>query len=343
MVTVNSPGSSRSTYTQLAHSAWNGFHLADIVFPAFAFVMGVSASLALERHQEARRSTLLIRAARRAFLLVLIGVLLNYLNPLGSGPLRYPGVLQRLGLSYLVAFLIIGFLPLWAQVATAGALLGVQWLVLTHLHVPGFGAGVLTSDGNAAGYIDRLVFGRAHMYHHLAYDPEGLLGTAGTAVTALLGAWAGRWLSRSSGKVTTPGLAIAAIAGMGVARWWATALPINKRLWTPSYVLWTAGIVGLALAALWELVEVRGLRGLRHPWVALGTNSLVFYVLGELGDRALTVTHVGPLTTHAWTFEHWFGSFGTPSQASLMWSLVFVAACGALTTALYRRGITLRL
>ena len=346
MVLVNNPGSSRG-WKQLNHAAWNGATLADLVFPGFLFVMGVSISLAFARRRAAPAFRMPVAArqiVRRALLLIAIGVVLNWLNPLTGGALRYPGVLQRIGLAYLVAAMVVLLLPLPGQLVVGAALMGGYWLALLHFHVPGHGAGVLTPAGNFAGWVDRSVFGQAHLYRHAPYDPEGLASTADAVVSVLAGVWAGEWLRRRgrSGEAAAA-LAAVAVAVLGVAWWWRQWLPLNKRLWSPSYTLWTAGWLALALAVLWGLIEVRGWRWMRQPWAILGANALLLYIVTELGDRVTQVTHVGQLTVHAWTYDRWFASWLTAVPASLAWSVSFLAIWGLACSLLYRRGVFLRL
>ena len=346
MVLVNNPGSNDG-WGQLNHAAWNGATLADLVFPGFLFVMGVSISLAFARRQadpSFRAPRMAAKIVRRALLLILIGVILNWLNPLTGGALRYPGVLQRIGLVYLAAALVVLFLPLPGQLIVGAALMGGYWFALLHFHVPGHGAGVLTPSGNLAGWVDRSVFGQAHLYRHAPYDPEGLASSAAAVVSVLAGAWAGEWLRRRGRSAeAAAGLAAAAVASLGVAWWWRQSLPFNKRIWSPSYTVWTAGWFALALALLWVLIELRGWRWIRQPWGVLGANALLLYVATELGDRLTQVTHVGQLTVHAWTYDRLFASWLTTLPASLAWSVAFLAIWGVVVAVLYRRGLFLRL
>jgi predicted acyltransferase len=336
MIFVNDPGSDRG-WRQLQHAPWNGFTLADIVFPAFVFVMGTALALSSKRPTFGR-------ILRRSLALVAIGVVLNWANPLTGGPLRYPGVLQRIGLAYLVVALLVGRLPLVAQAVVAVALLGGYGWALLHVSVPGAGAGVVTPVGNLAGYVDRTVFGQAHLYRHAPYDPEGLISTSGAVVTALFGAWAGLWVRRHRrSAITTLGLFAAGTAALGTGWWWGRSLAFNKRLWSPAYTLWSAGWILLVLAVLWEIIEVRGWRWLRQPWQVLGFNALVLYVVTELGDRLLRVTHVGRLTAHAWSYQRWFAPHWSTDVASVLWSVAFVAVFGGASWLLYRRGLSIRL
>jgi predicted acyltransferase len=205
--------------------------------------------------------------------------------------------------------------------------------------VPGHGAGVLTPDGNLAGWLDRTILGARHVYANGPYDPEGLLSTLPAVVTVLIGFWAGDWVWRQtdiSARVTrrllTAGLALAAA---GAA--WHPLFPINKKLWTGSYVLFTGGCALVLLAATYQLVEVRGFRRLGRPFEILGLNAILAYMASEELASVLSQTHAKP-----WLYSHVFSAFGGPVLGSLTFSLALAGTMWVLLTPLYRRRIFLK-
>src|SRR5205823_2966873 len=178
--------------------------------------------------------------------------------------------------------ILVLYTPRRAQLATGAALLVGYFALMTLVPVPGHGAGVLSPDGNLAGFIDRAVLGAKHVYGNGPYDPEGLLSTLPAIVTALIGFWTGDWIrqqrvtSAVTKRLTYTGLALAAA---GVA--WSPLFPINKKLWTSSYVLFTGGCALVLLALTYQLVEVHGFRKLGRPFEILGLNAILVYVASE--------------------------------------------------------------
>ena len=287
MIVVNNPGNWDAVFPQLVHAPWNGATFADLIFPTFIFIMGTAMALGLPLPEaQAERSAVYRRVVWRAVLLVAMGLALNaaaaWPHP---GAARIPGVLQRIGATYLVA---AGF-ALSARdrpllVIVSGLLL-LHWAVLV---IP-FGANTATSlapGENIAAIVDRALFGT----HTLTStgDPEGALGLLSSVATALLGVAVGRWLRRRSSTPLTavPGLALAGAAALAVAYAWSFLLPFNKSLWTGSFALLGAGAAVLSLAAC-MLLERPGRSLVLEPLMWLGTNPLAVYFLSELLANAL--------------------------------------------------------
>jgi len=193
MVLVNNPGTWRAVYAPLRHAEWHGWTPTDLVFPFFLFVVGVAIPLALGRRVAAgeSRASIVARAARRSAIIVALGLLLHAIPDFDLAALRIPGVLQRIGVCYLVAALVFLTTGWRTQAALVAALLAAYWAALTLVPVPGFGVGRLDPEGNLAAYIDRAVFGR-HVWRLVpVYDPEGLLSTVPAVATTLVGVLAG--------------------------------------------------------------------------------------------------------------------------------------------------------
>ena len=274
--------------TQLKHVDWNGFQAYDLIFPLFLFMAGVSTPYSLTRRlTEGARAEVCRKIVQRGLILVLLGIIYNNgLQWKGLENMRLGSVLGRIGLAGMFAQLIFAFnfetpKRLWYWLA--GILLG-YWAVMSFGHAPGFAAGDLTMEGNFASYVDRLLLpGKLHKKIH---DPEGLLAMIPAIGNALLGILAGLWLRRSadeaSGDRKAAGLAIAGFALLAVGGLWSFVFPLNKNLWTSSFVLWTCGWGSLLLALFYWTIDVRGwLRGFGAFFAVIGMNSVLIYLSGK--------------------------------------------------------------
>ena len=270
---------------QLKHVEWNGFQAYDLIFPLFLFMAGVSTPYSLTRRlTEGARSEVIRKVIQRGLILVLLGIIYNNgLQWKGLENMRLGSVLGRIGLAGMFAQLIFVFnfespKRLWYWLA--GILLG-YWALMSFGHAPGFSPGDLTMEGNFASYVDRLMLpGKLHKGIH---DPEGLLAVLPAIGNALLGILAGLWLRRSAEEVSgdrkAAGLALAGLALLSVGGLWNFVFPLNKNLWTSSFVLWTCGWGSLLLALFYWTIDVRGwARGFGAFFAVIGMNSVLIYM-----------------------------------------------------------------
>ena len=270
---------------QLKHVDWNGFQAYDLIFPLFLFMAGVSTPYSLTRRlTEGARGEVIRKVIQRGLILVLLGIIYNNgLQWKGLENMRFGSVLGRIGLAGMFAQLIFAFnfeapKRLWYWLA--GILLG-YWAVMSFGHAPGFAAGDLTMEGNFASTVDRLLLpGKLHKGNH---DPEGLLAVIPAIGNALLGILAGLWLRRSpeeaSGDRKAAGLAIAGVVLLAVGGLWSFVFPLNKNLWTSSFVLWTCGWGSLLLALFYWMIDVRGwARWFGAFFAVIGMNSVLIYM-----------------------------------------------------------------
>jgi len=270
---------------QLKHVDWNGFQAYDLIFPLFLFMAGVSTPYSLTRRlTEGARGEVVRKIIQRGLILVLLGIIYNNgLQWKGLENMRLGSVLGRIGLAGMFAQLIFVFnyetpKRLWTWLA--GILLG-YWAVMSFGHAPSFAAGDLTMEGNFASYVDRLFLpGKLHKGIH---DPEGLLAVIPAIGNALLGILAGLWLRRSpeeaSGDRKAAGLALAGLALLAVGGLWSFVFPLNKNLWTSSFVLWTCGWGSLLLSFFYWTIDVRGwLRSFGAFFAVIGMNSVLIYM-----------------------------------------------------------------
>jgi predicted acyltransferase len=347
MLLVNNPGSWDHVYPPLDHAEWNGWTPTDLIFPFFLFIVGVALAMSLARRRDrgASRSELLRKIVIRSLVIIAVGILLNGFPRYDLATLRLPGVLQRIGLVYLVSASVWVLLPLRAVVALVLVLLSGYWALMTLVPVPGFGPGHLEPVGNLAQYLDQLLL-RGHMWRP-EWDPEGLLSTMPAIATCLLGALTGEWLqhSRPTARVAAilllAGVALTA-AGLGWGHWF----PINKSLWTSSYVVFTAGAALILLAACYWLIETGGVEGWARPAYVFGVNPLLAFVGSGLMARILGRMQVGSgegaIPLQRWLYERLCASWAGPLNGSLVYAMGFVGLWLLLMWPVYRRGWRIR-
>ena len=269
---------------QFTHPAWNGFHFYDLIFPLFLFMAGVATPYSVGRELEKgkTRKELLWRVIKRGLLLVLLGIIYN--NGLEIRPLseiRFPSVLGRIGLAYMFANIIYLYAKQRGQIIWFCALLIGYWLLLKFNSAPGFPRGDLTMEGNFASYIDRSIIpGKLYLGIH---DPEGLVSTIPAICTGLLGIFAGNYLKNSPMRKHTRALriAIAGIISLALALMWNLVFPINKNLWTSSFVLLTGGLSLLLLALFYYIIDVLEYKRWAFFFRVIGMNSILIYMSGR--------------------------------------------------------------
>ena len=354
MILVNN--GSGPSYAPLRHAEWDGWTPTDLVFPFFLFIVGVSITLALSKRRddpETRRSAL-IKVFRRSAVIFLLGLFLSRFpffrenwrevqDPETwwrlTARLRIPGVLQRIALCYLATSLIFLNTRVKGQVVAVAALLGGYWLLMRYVPVPGFGAGDLARGHDLAAYLDRLLLTPEHLYK-TDYDPEGLLSTLPAIATTLLGVLAGHWLrSGRDGYEVDSGLFVAGSACVVLGLAWGTVFPINKALWTGSFVLLTGGLAMVGLAACYWLVDLRGYRRWAYPFRVFGANAITAYALAAMGARLLNMPFVAraegkPTSVHNLIHHDYLLANLSPLNASLGYALLLVFGCFLVVAAM---------
>ncbi len=352
MILVNNPGSWDAVHPPLLHAAWNGCTVADLVFPCFIFILGVAMPFAFSRRLASghERAALDRRIWRRAASLVALGLVLNAIASLPAiASLRIPGVLQRIGVVYLLGAFIVLHTGALMRLAVAGLLLLGHWALLVLVPFGGHAAGVVVADRNLAAVVDRAVFG-AHTLT-ASGDPEGLLGTLPAIGSALLGSLAGDWLRGStSTDRRLGGLVGGGIVALGLGVAWSFAWPLNKSLWSGSYALVTAGLAALLFALCFLLIDVWHVRRWARPLVWLGMNPLAIYFLAELVghliDRPWVPDGATWTTPKSWFFWEVLRPRIAPplddAGASLTFAVLTVVVWTLLAGALYRRNVRLQ-
>ena len=379
MLLVNNPGNHDAVYAPLRHSPWNGCTIADLVFPFFLFVVGITTTMSLATMVQRGGDDAAIRARiwRRAAVLFGIGVLLNWFPFYQSGAipwtahpnpfdrvverlmlLRIPGVMQRIAVAYLAAALLARRASSRTLVVVTAVVLIAYWGLLTVVPVPGEGMnGALLLDQPSrtiVAHADRALFDwtRWGLGNHLwdsalTWDPEGALSTFPAIATVLLGVLCGRWMIAPERLNRLRGLLVAGIATTIVGWCWGQVFPINKALWTSSYVLFSAGIAAIVLAAISAILDRWPDAGWARPLVIFGENPLIAYAGSELAHRILHSSIKIPIDGHRvgtdeWTVHLLENAGLSPEAASLAWSLLFIAGWLFVLSRFSRRRLVVR-
>jgi predicted acyltransferase len=352
MILVNNAGDEPSTYWPLRHAEWNGWTPTDLVFPFFLFIVGVamafSFSSRLQRGES--RPRLLGHVLWRGLALFALGMFLNgFPNRYHLDSWRVYGVLQRIAVCYVIT----AMLALWADwrgwmVTAAGCLLG-YWILMRFVPVPGFGMPthdipLLDPDRNIVAWLDRQLLA-GHLYEGTR-DPEGVLSTIPALGTSLLGLLTGQWL-RSARSATSKvlGLAMFGLTGVVAGKIFDQWFPINKKLWTSSYVLFTAGLAMLFLTLCYWIVDVKQWRGLwTKPLLVFGMNAIAAYCFAEVISHLLDHMHTaGGIAWQDFIYQRRFAPLASPANASLLYALAYVLVCWMAMSVLYRRGIFVKI
>ena len=352
MILVNNAGDGSNSYWPLEHAEWNGWTPTDLVFPFFLFIVGVAMAFSFSSrlsHGESRQK-LLGHVLWRGLALFALGLFLNgFPNRYHLDSWRVYGVLQRIAICYVIS----AILALWTDwrtwiVAAAGCLVG-YWILMRFVPVPGFGVPtrdipLLDPDRNLAAWLDRQLLA-GHLYEGTR-DPEGVLSTIPAVATCLLGMLTGRWLrSARSTQSKALGMALFGIIGVVAGEILNLGFPINKKLWTSSYVIFTAGLALLCLALCYWIADAKRWRGLwTKPFLVFGMNAIAAYVFAEVISHL--VDHLHNSSGISWqelVYQRMFVPLASPANASLLYALAYVLVCWAAMWVLYRKGIFLKI
>jgi predicted acyltransferase len=345
MVLVNNPGSWEHIYWPLEHAAWHGWTPTDLVFPFFLFIVGVSITLALGKRLELGGSNrdVYLKIIKRTLIIFAVGLFLNGFPYFSLAELRIPGVLQRIAVCYFFASVIFLNTKLRTQIAIIIGLLLGYWLLVKFVPAPGYAAGDLTKEGSLPSYVDRVVFGKHVWAQAKVYDPEGLLSTIPALATTLIGVLTGHWLRTEKTRYEkAAGMFVVGAICVAIGWAWNAFFPINKALWTSSYVLFTGGLALQFLAFCYWLIDIKGYRRWAKPFEVFGLNAIALYVVADLIAVSLGLIKVGEGSLSGWIYDHVFASWASPVNASLAFALCFVLVCLVLMWILYRRRIFLK-
>ena len=341
MILVNNPGSWAQVYAPLQHAEWHGWTPTDLVFPFFVS-LPLSFGKRLERGDS--RRALLGHIVRRSAILFGLGIFMAAFPRFDLLNVRIMGVLQRIAVVYLFAATALLVLKPKGRALLLLSLLFGYWALLTLVAVPGYGPGDLSPEGNLGAYLDRMILGD-HLWKEM-WDPEGLLSTLPAIGTTLLGIFAGEWIrSGISASMVAAGLAVGGLVGVGLGSFWGLAFPINKGIWTSSYVVFTAGAAAILLGLMFWIMEVRGKRDWAKPLLVYGMNAIAVFVASGLLARIMGIVHVGEggPSLKGWIYEEVFASWAGPLNGSLAFALSYVLLWLGLMWILYRRRVFIKI
>lgn len=349
MILVNNGG--EYAYWPLKHSDWNGWTPTDLVFPTFLFVVGTSIVFSTDARlaRGAAKASLALHSLRRAIILFLLGLVVNGFPFFHLSTLRIYGVLQRIA----ICFLIGSLLYLWDRRATSKITLLLiclvgYWVLMRFVPVPGFGVPgrdipLLDKDANLVAWLDRHIFPARRLYEQVR-DPEGLLSDIPALGTTLLGMLTGMWLkTQNSVSRKCAGLLGGGVALIVLGELWNPWFPINKKLWTSSYVLFAAGVSLVCFAICYWAIEMRGWRkGWTYFWLVFGTNAITAYVVSELLAPGLYNIALAPRLSAGSEIYSGFQHIHPPPIGALAYALAYVLVCWLIVWPLYVKRIFIK-
>lgn len=334
MIVVNTPGSWESIYAPFRHAEWHGFTITDLVFPTFLFVVGNAMSFSLRKVAHQETPVFLNKVLKRTALIFLIGLLLNaypfitYADGAYSlkdfSALRIMGVLQRIALCYGISALIIYFFKI------RGAIIGSVLILLGYwamMYFMGTHPDPYSLTNNAALKFDLAFLPEKNLYKGfgIPFDPEGLLSTLPAIVNVIAGYLTGVYIQKHGNKqITVRMLCMAGFVALTLAAFWDAVFPINKPLWTSSYVLHSVGLDLVLLAAFMLFIEVVGLKKWTYFFEVFGRNPLFIYALSGVLVKTMSLIRVGDLGLQGWIYQHGFTPYFVANNASLLFALAYM-------------------
>jgi predicted acyltransferase len=350
MILVNNPGTWGNVYPPLRHAEWNGCTPTDLIFPFFLFIVGIAITLSLSKRKERgdNQKELLLNILRRSVILFLLGLVLSGFPYFDLSTIRIPGVLQRIAVVYLISSFLFLKLSLKIQVYLTFSFLVVYWLLMTFVPVPGIGPANLEKTTNFAAWLDNLLLS-GHLWRYTkVWDPEGLLSTLPAISTALIGILTGHWLQSKSDMTTkTVWLFVFGSFLMLAGYIWDGWFPMNKNLWTSSYVLYTGGLALNFLAICYWFIDVKKVTWWVKPFQVYGMNAItVFFLSGIVGRLMYMIKFVDSSGTEVsvknYLFSNLFLTWLTPINASLVWALAYIFIWLGLMWILYSKKIFIK-
>ena len=339
MILVNTPGDASHTYAPLLHATWERITPTDLVFPFFLFIVGVAVAAALRPYWSGERRpdrALYLRLARRAVVLIVLGLIINAFPTFDLATWRIPGVLQRIGICFFLASVIVLKVPRMWQWVIGAAILGGYAALLLFVGAPGVAPGQIEPTANLPRWFELEVFSAAHVYTVWPTEPEGLLSTPSALVSVLIGCWVGMAVAGRPATARRAALIIA-WGALCVAAGWGLSpiLPMVKMIWTPTYVLFAAGWAMIAFGVCYLLTDVRGVTNPIWPVQVFGRNAILAYVVSEFAAIALAM-HGFPAVATAAFVKAGSGAMSM-EMASLLYACLFTLMVWMLLYVPYRR------
>ena len=357
MILVNNPGSWSTIYAPLKHAEWNGCTPTDLIFPFFLFIVGVSISYALgSKRESTSQSKLLFTALKRASILFGLGLFLNLFPKVFTDPMeaistvRIPGVLQRIAIVFFFTALIYVKTNQKTQLRLFFGILIAYWALMTFVPVPGIGYANLEKETNLGAWLDRTILTEAHLWKSVkTWDPEGILSTLPAVATGLFGVLIGTWLRRKDREesVKISWMFSSGILAVVFGLIWDLFFPINKALWTSSFVLYAGGLATIGLALCYWLIDVQGYKKGTTPLVVYGVNAITVFFLSGLIPRILTLIMVNMpdgtrVNSRVWMYETFYTPYFTPINASLAGAVTFILIWLLILWVMFKRKIIVK-
>jgi len=357
MILVNNPGSWAHIYAPLKHAEWHGCTPTDLIFPFFLFIVGVSISYALgSKKGYMSHSKLIMTALKRALILFGLGLFLNLFPKVFTEPIeafstvRIPGVLQRIAVVFFITAVIFIKTNPKTQLRLLIGILIAYWAMMTLIPVPGVGYANLEKETNLGAWLDRTLLTEAHLWRSAkTWDPEGILSTLPAIATGLFGVLVGNWLKR---KDREESVKISWMFSLGVLAVilgliWDLCFPINKALWTSSFVLYAGGLATIGLALCYWLIDVQGYKKGTKPFVVYGVNAITVFFLSGLIPRILTMIKVSMpdgtiVNSREWMYETFFSPYLSPINASLAGAITFILIWLGILWWMYHKKIIIK-
>ena len=357
MILVNNPGDWGNIYAPLEHAEWNGCTPTDLIFPSFLFIVGVSIAYAMgdKKANPASHGKTIIKALKRALILFGLGLFLSLFPKVFTAPMeafehvRIPGVLQRIALVFFFAsvlFLKTSEKNIFRLIIV---FLGVYWVLMIFMPVPGIGAANLEKETNLGAWLDRSVLTEAHLWKSSkTWDPEGILGTIPAIATALFGVLVGVYLKRKDLDAGTKlaWLFCTGLTATGLGLLWGLQFPINKALWTSSFVLYAGGIATMILSLCYWIIDVQQYTRFSKPFVVYGVNAITVFFLSGLIPRIMNLISWknadGSETNLSMYLYAPFQNNLSPLNASLAWAISFVVCWLVVLWIMYNKKIFIK-
>lgn len=357
MILVNNPGDWGNIYPPLAHAGWNGCTPTDLIFPFFLFIVGVSIAYAMgsKKTDPASHGKTISKAAKRALILFGLGLFLSLYPSVFTSPIeafqkvRIPGVLQRIAVVFFISSIIFLKNSEKNIFRILIALLAVYWALMTFIPVPGVGYANLEKETNLGAWLDRNILGEAHLWKAAkTWDPEGILSTIPAIATGLFGVLVGVYLKRKDIEAATKvvWLFCTGLAAVALGLIWDLQFPINKSLWTSSYVLYTGGLATLVLAFSYWIIDIQKYNRFTKPFVVYGVNAITVFFLSGLIPRTLRMFSVtnadgSEVNLQAWLYSGFTTHF-SPINASLAWAIANILFWLVILWIMYKKKIFIK-
>lgn len=358
MILVNNPGDWGHIYAPLEHAEWNGCTPTDLVFPFFLFIVGVSIAYAMgsKKEEPATHGKTILKALKRALILFALGLFLSLFPKIFTDPaeafrtVRIPGVLQRIALVFFISSVLFLKNSPKNLFRIALALLVFYWVLMTFVPVPGVGIPNLGKETNLGAWIDRSLLTEAHLWKMAkTWDPEGILGTLPAIATGIFGVLTGIYLKRRDLDEATKvaWLFSAGITSVVAGMVWGLSFPINKSLWTSSYVLFSGGLAIMLLAFSYWIIDINKYSRFTPPFIAYGLNAITVFFLSGLIPRLLNMVRISNADgtdtgLQAWMYLHYFKPYFSPVNASLAWAIAFNLFWFIILWVMYRKKIIIK-